>query len=108
MRRSVTLVLLLAPKRRPSGDGPATGPTTRSAFMELMQSAFQFLKQLFAPLMKLIDQKELAQLAEAMGPWFYVLLFVVVFCETGLVVTPFLPGDSMLFAVGAIAVGMAS
>jgi membrane-associated protein len=33
----------------------------------------------------------------------YVLLFVIVFCETGLVVTPFLPGDSMLFAVGAFA-----
>lgn len=37
-----------------------------------------------------------------MGPWLYVLLFVIVFCETGLVVTPFLPGDSLLFAVGAL------
>jgi membrane-associated protein len=36
------------------------------------------------------------------GPWLYVLLFVIVFCETGLVVTPFLPGDSLLFAVGAL------
>jgi membrane-associated protein len=38
-----------------------------------------------------------------MGPWLYVVLFAVVFCETGLVVTPFLPGDSLLFAVGALA-----
>ena len=42
-------------------------------------------------------------LAAYMGPWLYVLLFAIVFCETGLVVTPFLPGDSLLFAVGALA-----
>lgn len=37
------------------------------------------------------------------GPWLYVILFAVIFCETGLVVTPVLPGDSLLFAVGALA-----
>jgi len=45
----------------------------------------------------------LNELVITMGPWLYLLLFAIVFCETGLVVTPFLPGDSLLFAVGALA-----
>ena len=40
--------------------------------------------------------------AAQLGGWLYLVLFGVVFCETGLVVTPFLPGDSLLFAVGAL------
>jgi len=47
--------------------------------------------------------RQLAELTQALGPWIYFLLFAIVFCETGLVVTPFLPGDSLLFAVGALA-----
>src|SRR5262249_8040691 len=37
------------------------------------------------------------------GTWIYLFLFIIIFCETGLVVTPILPGDSLLFAVGAVA-----
>ena len=46
--------------------------------------------------------KHLDGLVTQFGPWLYVILFLIVFCETGLVVTPFLPGDSLLFAVGAL------
>jgi len=45
----------------------------------------------------------LAQLIQTYGAWIYAILFVVIFCETGLVVTPFLPGDSLLFVAGASA-----
>lgn len=46
--------------------------------------------------------KHLNEWAGSMGSGLYVLLFAIIFCETGLVVTPFLPGDSLLFAVGAL------
>lgn len=49
-----------------------------------------------------LDEK-LVEMVEVIGPgWVYAVLFAVIFCETGLVIMPFLPGDSLLFAVGAI------
>jgi membrane-associated protein len=47
--------------------------------------------------------KHLFQFVQLYGPWVYGFLFAIVFAETGLVVTPFLPGDSLLFATGALA-----
>jgi membrane-associated protein len=47
----------------------------------------------------------LNQLATQYGGWIYLMLFAVIFCETGLVVMPFLPGDSLLFIAGAVAAG---
>ena len=51
-----------------------------------------------------IDQ-HLQTLSAEYGVWIYAILFLIVFCETGLVVTPFLPGDSLLFIAGAVAAG---
>ncbi len=47
--------------------------------------------------------RHLSDLVAAYSLWVYAILFLIVFCETGLVVTPFLPGDSLLFATGALA-----
>lgn len=47
--------------------------------------------------------RHLFDLCTQYGAWVYAILFLIVFCETGLVVTPFLPGDSLLFAVGSLA-----
>jgi membrane-associated protein len=46
--------------------------------------------------------KHLLELLHQFGPWLYVILFAIIFAETGFVVTPILPGDSLLFAVGAL------
>lgn len=47
--------------------------------------------------------RHLAEFVTLYGPWIYALLFAIIFAETGLVVTPFLPGDSLLFAAGTMA-----
>ncbi len=47
--------------------------------------------------------KHLAMLVQTYGVWIYAILFVIIFCETGLVIAPFLPGDSLLFIAGALA-----
>lgn len=57
---------------------------------------------------KLIDfvlhiDKHLKEMSTDYGPWMYAILFAIIFVETGLVVMPFLPGDSLLFAAGALA-----
>ena len=62
--------------------------------MELLLQLFDFVVHLDAHLVSLFAEY---------GVWLYAILFVIVFCETGLVVTPFLPGDSLLFLAGALA-----
>lgn len=61
--------------------------------------------ELLAPLIDLVVHLDdhLQALVANYGAWVYLILFLIVFCETGLVVTPFLPGDSLLFVAGAIA-----
>jgi membrane-associated protein len=62
--------------------------------MELVSWFIDFILHLDRHLTELVAQYHI---------WVYVILFLIVYCETGLVVTPFLPGDSLLFAVGALA-----
>ena len=71
---------------------PVTG------FPEVRLDEIKSAIDVFLPL-----DRHLGEWSQALGSWLYVVLFAIVFCETGLVVTPFLPGDSLLFAVGALA-----
>ena len=63
---------------------------------------WELLKEIAFTLRNL-DVNNVTALANHVGPWLYVILFVVIFCETGLVATPLLPGDSLLFTVGCVA-----
>jgi membrane-associated protein len=62
--------------------------------MELIRQAIDLFLHL---------DKHLGEIIQQYGTWTYAILTLVIFCETGLVVTPFLPGDSLLFAAGALA-----
>ena len=61
--------------------------------MEYVQFLFDFIIHI---------DVHLAQLVSEYGIWIYAILFIIIFCETGLVVTPFLPGNSVLFVAGAL------
>lgn len=65
--------------------------------MGVMQFVYTFIS-FFAEI-----DAHLATFSAEYGLWIYAILFLIIFCETGLVVTPFLPGDSLLFAAGALA-----
>lgn len=75
-----------------TGEGTLPNPLWSRSGMDFIRDALQHLT----------TPDKLSEWVTLMGPWLYVLLFAVVFCETGLVVTPFLPGDSMLFTVGVV------
>lgn len=72
-------------------------PTTVRKALSAMDLITHFI-ELFLHL-----DRHLAELVTSYGAWVYALLFLIIFCETGLVVTPFLPGDSLLFVAGTLA-----
>ena len=66
--------------------------------MEFLQQAISFILHI---------DVHLAEIVARYGGWTYGVLTLIIFCETGLVVTPFLPGDSLLFATGALSANAA-
>ena len=69
--------------------------------MDILHHLYPYFAQAFDIFLHI--DKHLNELVIFLGPSVYVVLFLIIFCEIGLVVTPFLPGDSLLFACGAIA-----
>ena len=65
-------------------------------FVDFLRGVLDFILHIDVHLSVLVSQY---------GTWTYAILFLIIFCETGLVVTPFLPGDSLLFATGTLAAG---
>ncbi len=68
--------------------------------MDQVQQIIDFLKHAIDVVLHI--QVYLGDWAQWMGPWLYILMFLIIFAETGLVIFPFLPGDSLLFALGAM------
>src|SRR5512147_1067457 len=73
---------------------PTSAPPSRRRQVELLAQFVDIVLHL---------DRHLQWLVSNYGVWIYLILFLVIFCETGLVVTPFLPGDSLLFVCGALA-----
>ena len=78
-----------------SGDGRIT-PLFNNGTMEILINLLNFFIHL---------DDHIAQIVANYGLWTYAIVFFIIFCETGLVFTPFLPGDSLLFVLGALATG---
>jgi membrane-associated protein len=82
------------PSRRDATARASPPRVTDRALVEVLQALLGFVLHL---------DRHLVEMLQDYGTWIYAILFLIVFAETGLVVTPWLPGDSLLFAVGALA-----
>src|SRR5712692_3418866 len=83
---------------RPAG---STHANSARRIHEPWQPPMELIRQLVDVLLHL--DRHLSTVIQDYGMWTYLILFLIIFCETGLVVTPILPGDSLLFAVGTLA-----
>ena len=84
-----------------SGSRASASSAAVAQLMEWLQPLSAFGLMLYDLVMHL--DRHLVELVSRYDSWVYLILFVIIFAETGFVITPFLPGDSLLFAVGALA-----